>query len=94
MEGLATQLKGEMNESSSKNNIQDIILREQRIGDILRESDLKPVTSIMLRSTISIGHLEDIGIQKALIRDPEVWKNLIELGWNPIDQESYLWFLS
>ena len=72
MEGLATQLKGEMNESSSKNNIQDIILREQRIGDILRESDLKPVTSIMLRSTISIGHLEDIGIQKALIRDPEV----------------------
>jgi hypothetical protein len=48
----------------------------------------------MLRSTISIGHLEDIGIQKALIRDPEVWKNLIELGWNPIDQESYLWFLS
>jgi len=72
LEGLATQLKGEMNESSSKNNIQDIILREQRIGDILRESDLKPVTSIMLRSTISIGHLEDIGIQKALIRDPEV----------------------
>ena len=47
-------------------------MREQRIGDILRESDLKPVTSIMLRSTISIGHLGDISIQKALIRDPEV----------------------
>jgi hypothetical protein len=47
-------------------------MREQRIEDILRESDLKPVTSIMLRSTIPIGHLVDISIQKALIRDPEV----------------------
>jgi hypothetical protein len=47
-------------------------MREQRIGDILRESDLKPVTSIMLRSTISIGHLVAISIQKALIRDPKV----------------------
>lgn len=42
-------------------------MREQRIGDILRKSDLKPITSIMLRSIISIGRLLDISIQTTLI---------------------------
>lgn len=42
-------------------------MREQRIGDILRESDLKPIASIMLRSTISMGRLVDISIQTTLI---------------------------
>lgn len=86
-------------------------MREQRIGDILRKSDLKPITSIMLRSIISIGRLLDISIQTTLIGN--LWITCIQesknlgiipstrslkksnwIGWNLMDQESYLWFLS